>query len=170
MARVTTPPADASLDRDSPYAEPSARLAAFVLDAALPAVPQITLMALGVAFGSGTWIRASHWLGWALTVLFFVADVVLLARYGQTVGKRIIGLRIVRTDGSRASLGRLFWLRWVIPSILGFVPLLGWLFGLADALTVFSDDRRTLHDRIADTIVIDLRAAPERPSLAEVFS
>jgi uncharacterized RDD family membrane protein YckC len=46
---------------------------------------------------------------------------------------------------------------------LALVPLLGWGFALVDPLFVFGDDRRTLHDRIADTIVVDLRASPAAP-------
>src|SRR5688572_16538914 len=37
--------------------------------------------------------------------------VVLVKRNGQTIGKKMTGIKVVRSDGSRASLGRIFWLR-----------------------------------------------------------
>lgn len=170
MGSVKPRAADAETDLRSPLADPSARLGALVIDTVLPALPQLVLLPLGVVVRSAAFIHASTWLGWVLTVVLFVVDLVLLARYGQTIGKRMLGLRIVRADGSRAGLGRLFWLRTVLPTAIGVIPILGWLFGLGDALAIFRADRRTIHDHMADTIVVDLRAPLEGPSLVEVFS
>src|SRR5688572_28046641 len=41
----------------------------------------------------------------------FVYNLVLLNQRGQTLGKRWIGIKIVRTDGTPASLGRILGLR-----------------------------------------------------------
>jgi uncharacterized RDD family membrane protein YckC len=154
---------DLASDTRSPIADPGARLAAVLIDVLLPFAPQLLALAVGALVGSGTMVRAGSWLGGGLTVLFFVIDLVLLQRFGQSVGKRVMGLRIVRTSGERASLGRLFWLRTVLPGAIGVVPVIGWAFGLADTLAIFSSDRRTLHDRMADTIVVDLRARAPAP-------
>jgi len=162
--------AGAKLDTSSPLADPSARLAAAAIDVILPAVPIAILLPLGIGVSSPALVHASSWGGWALSAILFVVDLVLLHRYGQTIGKRVMGLRIVRTDGSRASLGRIFWARMIAPGVLATIPLLGWIFELVDLLTIFAVDRRTLHDRMADTIVIDLRAPLASPSLADVFS
>jgi uncharacterized RDD family membrane protein YckC len=170
MDRVTPRAADLPVDRISLLADPGSRLAAVTLDAALPFVPQLSILGLGIAVQSADLVRASGWVGWGVAALVLVVDLVLLARYGQTIGKRIVGIRIVRTNGERASLGRLFVLRTLLPTGIGLVPIVGFLFGAADTLAIFSTDRRTLHDRIADTIVIDLRAPLPEPSLAEVFS
>jgi uncharacterized RDD family membrane protein YckC len=45
-------------------------------------------------------------------------------------------------------------LRWLPVFALRFIPFLGGLAGLADALVIFGSDRRCIHDYIADTIVI----------------
>ena len=84
-----------------------------------------------------------------------VINLVQLHKTGQTIAKRWLGIRIVRSDGSRASLGRIIALRSLVPGIIGAIPVLGFLFALADPLFIFADDRRTLHDKIADTIVVD---------------
>jgi len=74
----------------------------------------------------------------------------LVARYGQTIAKRLLEIRVVRTDGSQASLGRIFWLRNVVNALLKIVPL----YGLVDALLIFGERRQCIHDMIADTIVV----------------
>ena len=48
---------------------------------------------------------------------FAIYQFVQLHRTGQTLGKKIVGVRIVRTDGSRASLGRIFLLRYMVPGL-----------------------------------------------------
>jgi len=86
---------------------------------------------------------------------FGVYQLVMLHRYGQTFGKKVLGIKIVRNDGSRAGLGRIFWLRYFVPGIIGAIPIVGPLFGLADPLFIFGEEKRCLHDLIADTIVVD---------------
>ena len=62
-----------------------------------------------------------------------------------------------------ASIVLMLLLHWLLPvwqivpwpwGLLGLVPLIGWLFALADALLIFRDSRKCLHDNIADTIVV----------------
>jgi len=74
----------------------------------------------------------------------------LVARYGQTMAKRVLEIRVVRSDGSQASLGRLFWLLNVVNGLLWVFPL----YGIIDSLFIFSVRRQTIHDLIADTIVV----------------
>jgi uncharacterized RDD family membrane protein YckC len=73
---------------------------------------------------------------------------------GQSIAKRMLGIKVVRSDGTAVSLGRLFWLRNVVSSLLSAVPLLGPLFALADMLFIFAEPRQCLHDKMADTIVV----------------
>jgi uncharacterized RDD family membrane protein YckC len=73
-----------------------------------------------------------------------------MKRNGQSIAKKVLGIKVVRTDRSPASLGRLFWLRNVVSGLLSILPL----FGFVDALFIFGESRQCLHDRIAGTIVI----------------
>jgi uncharacterized RDD family membrane protein YckC len=77
-------------------------------------------------------------------------NVVFVHRNGQSIAKKLLGIKVVRSDGSRASLGRIFWLRNFVNSLLGIIPL----YGLIDALLIFGEPRQCVHDKIADTIVI----------------
>lgn len=74
----------------------------------------------------------------------------LVARYGQTMGKRMLDIRVVRSDGSQASLGRIFWLRNAVNVLLGIIPL----YSIIEVLLIFGVRRQCVHDLIADTIVV----------------
>ena len=87
-------------------------------------------------------------------VVFLLLNGYLLATQGRTIGKRLIGLRIVRSDGSPVSFGRLIGLRYGVFSLLNVLPILGQLVGLVDSLCIFRASRRCLHDELADTVVI----------------
>ena len=87
-------------------------------------------------------------------VAFIWLNVMFVSRNGQSIGKKMTGIKVVRSDGSPASLGRIFWLRNVIGAVLGLIPLIGYIFGLVDSLLIFGEPRQCLHDKFADTIVI----------------
>lgn len=95
------------------------------------------VMALAVSFGVFVLLH-----GW------------LLAERGQTVGKSVTGIRILRSDGSRASFQRLIGLRYGIGVVVMMVPIVGGLYALVDALLIFRANQRCVHDLIADTIVV----------------
>jgi len=73
---------------------------------------------------------------------------------GQTIAKRILGIKIVRTDGERCGLARIIFLRNFVIGLLGNIPLIGPIVSIANPLFIFRGDRRCLHDLIADTKVI----------------
>jgi uncharacterized RDD family membrane protein YckC len=86
-------------------------------------------------------------------VLFLALHGVLLARRGQTIGKFLLGLRIVRPGGEQASFARLM-LRYGVGYASTIVLAVGQVYGLIDALLIFRASRRCLHDQIADTLVV----------------
>lgn len=83
----------------------------------------------------------------AWTVITFM----LVKRNGQTIAKKLLGIKVVRSDGTQASVGRIFWLRNFVNAILGIIPL----YGIIEVLFIFGDRRQCLHDKIADTIVVN---------------
>ncbi|MDZ4814113.1 MAG: RDD family protein [Pseudomonadota bacterium] len=89
----------------------------------------------------------------ALLALMIV-NLVLLHRYGQTIGKRVFSIKVVRLDGSHCSLLRYIFARWLPVGLLGAIPLLGPVISLVDSLMIFRNDQRCMHDLIADTIVV----------------
>lgn len=92
-----------------------------------------------------------------------------LAVRGQTLGKQLLGIQIVDMSGRPAGFLRAVVLRsWVFGLLAGLaqgclrVP--GALVPIADALFIFSAERRCLHDYVAGTWVRDT-AAPGRRAL-----
>ena len=86
-------------------------------------------------------------------LIFLAINVYLLQTQGQTIGKKLLGLRIVRTNGERASLMRLVGLRYLPFWILPLIPYLNWI-GVINVLMIFRESRKCLHDDVADTIVV----------------
>jgi uncharacterized RDD family membrane protein YckC len=86
--------------------------------------------------------------------LFLLIQGWLLVTEGQTVGKKLLGMRIVRKDGSRCTPGRIIGLRYGVGWLITAVPVVGMAYALADSLLIFRESRQCLHDNIADTIVV----------------
>ena len=98
--------------------------------------------------GPGTTISVVALLAWCVITAWFVAT------NGQSVGKRIVGIKVVRTDGSRASFARIVLLRNVVSGLPTLFPYVGLLYQLIDPLFIYQESRRCLHDMLADTIVV----------------
>ncbi len=88
-------------------------------------------------------------------IAYLLLNAYLLARHGQTVGKRLLGMRIVPVaDGKILPLWKLIVWRQLPIGVLGNVPFVGGIFGLVDCLLIFRQDRRCLHDLFAGTKVV----------------
>jgi uncharacterized RDD family membrane protein YckC len=114
------------LPEDGPASVPGLgrRLAALFVDWILCAI-----IATGL-------LHSQYW-----TLAFFAAETyILMVLTGTTIGKRVLGMRVARLDGKRVGLG---WglVRTIL--LLAVVPPL-----------VIDRDRRGLHDKAANTIVV----------------
>ena len=83
----------------------------------------------------------------------------LLADNGQTLGKRALGIKIVRSDlRTPASIWRIIFFRYIPIHLLSNLPCIGSLLYLANFVLIFRQDQRCGHDHIADTNVINADA------------
>lgn len=87
--------------------------------------------------------------------IFFGLNGYLLQKDGKTIGKIVVGTRIVDMHGNVPRFGHLFVNRYLIINLAGLIPVLGVLASLVNALFIFGDERRCLHDYLAGTRVID---------------
>jgi uncharacterized RDD family membrane protein YckC len=88
--------------------------------------------------------------------VFLLLNGYLLATAGQTIGKRLVGTRIVNVSDERIpKLLTLVGARYGSTWLVGLIPGIGNAYGLIDALFVFREDRRCLHDLIAGTKVVN---------------
>lgn len=114
-------------------------------------IPVVTLL-LGVLFGSTTNSQTggiSNSTGWLLGILLCLTNFFILpAVGGQTIGKMLTGIRIVKSNGSGVSFGTI-----LIRHLLGYF-LTVITFGLGFLLSVFGRNGRALHDLVAGTIVV----------------
>jgi uncharacterized RDD family membrane protein YckC len=85
---------------------------------------------------------------------FVIVQVVMLVKNGQTIGKKMLGIRIVKLDGSNPSFTNVIIMRGILPGLIGGIPMVGPAFSLIDVLLIFREDHRCVHDMIAGTIVV----------------
>ncbi|WP_369975965.1 RDD family protein [Xanthomonas bundabergensis] len=90
-------------------------------------------------------------------VVFVVVQAYPLAKTGQTWGKKLLWIRIVDLHGAQPPLWRLLLLRYLPSQVLSLVPVVGNFYALIDALFIFRQDKRCLHDLIAGTQVVNVR-------------
>lgn len=84
-----------------------------------------------------------------------VIQIWLLTTRGQTLGKRLMSVKIVKhEDGTNPGFVSAVLLRYVVNGLISAVPGIGNLYALADVLFIFRDDRRCIHDFIAGTSVV----------------
>jgi len=148
-------------DRDVP-AERGHRLAAVIVDSLVGFAVYLPLLVGLVISNPGEQGSTGAPLALIIGGLVSLAGLIglvgytihLVVRNGQTIGKRVLDIKVVRLDGSPVGLGRSFWLRNVVPGVLGAIPCFGGIISLVDILMIFGEDRRCLHDKIADTKVI----------------
>lgn len=136
-------------------ATPGTRFVAVVIDqCATFLLPIVLGSILGAIFGGGSSSGGDAFglLGVLAMLGMAVYQLYLLSTTGQSLGKRTMGIKVVRADGSPVDLARLIFLRNFVPGLVGMFTCN--LFNLVDPLFVFSNDHRCLHDHIADTKVI----------------
>jgi uncharacterized RDD family membrane protein YckC len=79
----------------------------------------------------------------------------MLTKRGQTLGKRMLDIRIVRfADEGNPGFASAVLLRAIVPGVIGAMPYIGMVFTLVDICFIFRADRRCLHDLIAGTKVV----------------
>jgi uncharacterized RDD family membrane protein YckC len=85
---------------------------------------------------------------------FLIYTVVIEWALGQTLGKRLVGLQVVRESGGRIGLGQ---------AVVRQLPLMLQIFWI-DALSVFFTERRQrLFEMLSKTRVVRVTAAYTRP-------
>jgi uncharacterized RDD family membrane protein YckC len=84
--------------------------------------------------------------------VFILVQAYFMVRHSQSIGKRIMKIHVMRqSTGGRCRFGHYFWVRVCVCNLLDLaVPF----FGMVDMLMIYSEGRRCLHDRIADTVVV----------------
>lgn len=90
-------------------------------------------------------------------VLFMALNSYLLKEYGQTLGKRIVGIAVIGEDGHKLSLQEMILKRYLPFWLIAYVPLFGFIVTIGNFMAIFrGNKRRCLHDDLAKTVVIKI--------------
>lgn len=142
-----------------PLAGPGIRLLARLVDVVLfylVCIPGVAYLIINYIDDNGTLNDAliSIYLFIACSLILAIIQWVFLSVRGQTIGKILFKIRIVRADDCKnGGFVSNVLLRAILNSFISLFPF----YGLVDALFIFSEDNRCLHDRIAGTVVEDLK-------------
>jgi uncharacterized RDD family membrane protein YckC len=148
-----------------PLASWGSRVAAQLLDALIVAIPSAILVALVIGvFAAGSEVGGVvaaiiAFFAYLLVVIFYAP--VLMARSGeqngQTWGKQILGIRVVRDQGEPIELGFAFLREFVVKNLL-FGTIGGFFLGIPTLLDylwpLWDDQNRCLHDMVVSTHVL----------------
>jgi uncharacterized RDD family membrane protein YckC len=154
-----------------PLASWGSRLAAWCIDWVVLLVPAVILffVVLAGAWGISGDDDASAWAVIGATFLFvlLISVVILLyapllmmrkgAHNGQTLGKQMIGIRVVRDSGEPMSFGwaalrEVVFKGLVVGIASSIIPLIPWF--LDNFWPLWDDENRALHDMAAQTHVV----------------
>jgi len=91
-------------------------------------------------------------------LILVCVQICLLLTQGQSIGKKVVGVRIIKQDGGSPGFVGAVLLRVCVPWLIGAIPYAGQAFALVNLLFIFGEKRRCLHDRIAGTIVVEVAA------------
>lgn len=160
------------------------RFLAFVLDIVILLAFSVVFLAAPILLLRGEPLSAAFRVFLVTLAAFAVYGVInfcLLAKEGQSISKNIAGIRIVNVDGSRTPLWKILVLRngvyvvWIAAQAVtaaagqGFIKnfppvshdlqlqlaIAGGVLFFVNSCFVFGKSRRTLHDLLAGTIVVE---------------
>jgi uncharacterized RDD family membrane protein YckC len=123
---------------DLPLADVSTRFVALIIDG-------LILGLISAVLSGGGRSAAGGGAGFIIGVIY--QWYFLTQQNGQTPGKKIMGIRVVKVNGEKLEAMDAV-LRYVGYYINSFVLMIGWLWAFWDA------DRQGWHDKIAGTVVI----------------
>lgn len=122
------------------------RAVARLLDSLILGIVGAALGAATAALGDSGFVL-QMFVGLAIGIAY---ETYCLGTFGQTPGKMALGLKVIRSDGSRLSYGRAFGRYW------GF-QLSGMTIYIGCIIAGFDEEKRSLHDRLLDTRVVHAR-------------
>lgn len=138
-----------------PLASRGKRLLARIIDALLVGIPVGIVMGLAAGFDYDD-TSTGFWQGGVYTLVYFVYEGLMLSQSGQTVGKRLMKIRVAMLRNGGVPAGAPAWIRAVIYQLPSLVPCLGTIFWLVNVLFCTWDKpyQQCLHDKGAKTVVV----------------
>ena len=146
------------MNSPSPLASRWSRLGASLLDTLIMIVILIPLMFLTGYFDKFTALTEPSYFDGLLysllgIVFFMIINFKFLLSQGQTIGKKVVGIRITGLGGEKIDVP-IIAKRYGFYFLVGQIPIIGGIISLVNVLFIFGQDKRCLHDLVAGTKVV----------------
>jgi len=127
------------------------RLAAAILDSFIYAVPGV-LVFLGILSFFKYDEDLCEIISFILCLPVLIYQAIILSKDGQTLGKKIMKIRIIKVDtGDNGGFKTNILIRLLLNSVFCIIPV----YALVDILFIFREDNRCIHDLLAGTVVVE---------------
>ena len=137
-------------------ASPGARLLAKIIDNLVLWLPFALPVTFSAMESDEDVIGVTALIAFGLMLAIGIFQIVLISTRGTTIGKKMMGLKMIKHDGGEVGFVYGFLLRSFVYTLMESIAnaLFFWIPALVDSLMIFTENHQTLHDRIASTYVI----------------
>ncbi|MEV0277176.1 RDD family protein [Streptomyces sp. NPDC050610] len=140
-----------------PLAGRGRRLVARIIDGLIVGIPVSVIVSLAVGGYNPTkdTVKSTS-MSVIIAIVYFVYEGLMLTSRGQTVGKRMMKIRVAMLENGAIPAGRPGWARAATYSLPEIVPCCGFIFWLVNVLWCTWDKpyQQCLHDKAARTVVV----------------
>jgi uncharacterized RDD family membrane protein YckC len=139
----------------APLASRGKRLLARIIDALIVGIPLGLVIGLAES-GYSSDTGRTYWQQGVYILVYLVYEGLMLTTSGQTVGKKLMRIRVAMLKDGAVPAGSPGWFRAVVYSLPMLVPCLGFLFWLVNVLFCTWDQpyHQCVHDKAARTVVV----------------
>lgn len=146
-------------DSEKPLASRWARLGASIIDSIiilLVVAPVMYFTGGFDGFMEGVQPGFVYMLGMGILnfIVFFAINYRYLIANGQSIGKKVLDIKIVDLNGNVPVFQPQLLIRYAVYVLPGQIPVIGTIFSLVNVLFIFGKEKRCIHDLAAKTKVV----------------
>lgn len=108
----------------------------------------------GISTGEQPSFLYSLGIGLIGIVIYFAINWNFLSSAGQTIGKKVMSIKVVTLDDQLPTMSNHFLKRYAVYFLPGQIPVAGQGFSIVNILFIFGPQRRCIHDFFAGTKVV----------------
>jgi uncharacterized RDD family membrane protein YckC len=146
-------------DSEKPLASRWARLGASIIDSIIMMFVVVPVMYFtggfdGIMDGREPGFVYMFSMGILSFIVFFAINYRYLVANGQTIGKKVLEIKIVDLNGNVPVFQPQLMIRYAVYLLPGQIPVVGQFFSLVNVLFIFGKEKRCIHDLAAKTKVV----------------
>ena len=146
-------------DSEKPLASRWARLGASIIDSIIMMFVVLPVMYFtggfdGMMEGREPGFVYMFGMGILSLVAYLVINYRFLVANGQTIGKKVLEIKIVDLNGNVPVFQPQLLIRYAVYLLPGQIPFVGQLFSFINVLFIFTKEKRCIHDLVAKTKVV----------------